>query len=354
MISFEVTVLGASGGPDLGATQSFLLRPFGWNGLESICVDGGAGSAQITKMLAGEPEDGLTESYYERKYELVKRFIDPIAHVRPGLSESILHALEKSPEYTSYRVSQIYESIKGYYVTHPHLDHIVAMVADSPLIFDSRRPLSKTIWGLPFTTSAIERSIFNDVIWPNLIHGGGKKLRIESLEDQVTSTNSTFTNIEVTPFRVSHGLGAYLARRISSTVYLLRNKTTDRYIIICGDLEPDSDEQLLSKFWSYLASNVPFHKIKAIIIECSSPMHTTRLYGHMSPSKLVGELANLQRNYGHEQQLDMDVIITHVKNHCSIKDPRLIILDQIRQEAQRVGLQGIRFSIAISGHTYYL
>lgn len=355
MASFEVTVLGASGGPDVGATQCFLIRPFGWQGLESVCIDGGAGSTQIAKMLAGETRNGLTESFYERDYEPVNRFFDSNAPVRQGVSDSTLRALDDSPKITSYRVAQVYESIKGYYVTHPHLDHIAAMVIDSPLIFNSQISMNKTIWGLPFTTDAIQRFIFNDSIWPNLIHGGGQRLKTEALEDQVTTTNPTFTNFEITPFRVSHGLAAHHPqKKISSTVYLFRDKITDHCIIICGDLEPDSDEPLLSKLWSYVASTIPLHKIKAIIIECSSPMTIKELYGHMSPARLAKELSHLQRTYGYEQQPDMNVIITHVKNYCSLKDPRLVILDEVRQESRKLGLQGIRFSIAIKGYTFYL
>ncbi|CAR31094.1 hypothetical protein ZYGR_0P04000 [Zygosaccharomyces rouxii] len=355
MSKFEVTVLGASGGPDVGETQCFLIRPFGWHGLESVCVDGGAGTTQISRMLAGELRVGLIESFYERDYEPVNQFFDSDVQVRPGLSDSTLHALDSSPRITSYRSAKVYESIKGYYVTHPHLDHIAAMVVDSPLIFNSPKPMAKTIWGLPFTTSAIERFIFNDSIWPNLIHGGGQRLKTESLTDQIATTNPTFTHIEITPFRVSHGKGAYSPReKIFSTVYLFRDITTDHCIIICGDMEPDSDEPLLSNLCSYLAARVPLHKIKAIIVECSSPIDTKELYGHMSPTRLVEELSHLQNVYGCEQRPDMDVIITHVKGHCSFKDPRLVILNEVRQEAQRFGLEGIRFSVAVKGYTFYL
>lgn len=355
MVSFEVTILGASGGPGAGTTQCFMIRPFRWRSLESICVDGGAGATQIAKILAGEPHNGRTESFYARDYEPVDQFFDPKVQVRSGLSDSLAKALGDSSTTTNHRVIQIYESIKGYYVTHPHLDHIASLVLDSPLIYGSPESTCKTIWGLPFTTKAIESHIFNDSIWPNLIRGGGQRLQIESLTSQLTSINPTFSHIEIVPFQISHGKGAGLPRHnIYSTAYLFRDKNTDHCILIFGDFEPDSDEPLLASLWSYLASSVPFHKIKAIIVECSSPMATKELYGHLCPTTLVNELAHLQKAYGHAQEPDMDVIITHVKNFYSTKDPRLIILEEVRQEAKKIGLKGIRFSIAIKGHTFYL
>lgn len=83
-------------------------------------------------------------------------------------------------------------------------------------------------------------------------------------------------------------------------------------------------------------------------------MTIKELYGHMSPASLARELSHLQKIYGYEQRPDMNVIITHVKNYCSVKDPRLVILEEVRQEAQKFGLQGIRFSVAIRGYTFYL
>lgn len=354
MHSFEIVILGASGGPDTGATQSFLVRPAGWQGLESICVDGGAGTTQIARMLANKQRKALVESFYANDYESVEHFLDKDANVDLGLPKSLCDALTLART-TAQKAFRVFQAMGCYYVTHAHLDHIAAMVLDSPLIFDTEEPCSKTICGLPFTTQAIQKNIFNDLVWPNLLEGCGELLRLVPLRSCTPTTCPVFESIEITPFPVNHGLGASGKERVYSTVFLFRDKITDNCVLICGDVEPDGDkEPLLSQVWSYIAAKVPIDKLKAIVIECSSTMATKKLYGHLGPRNLVAELAHLQALYGPQAQCRMHVLITHVKSICSYRDPRLVILEEVREEATKAELHGVRFSIALRGYTFNL
>ncbi|CDH17490.1 related to PDE1-Low affinity 3`,5`-cyclic-nucleotide phosphodiesterase [Zygosaccharomyces bailii ISA1307] len=354
MHTFEVVILGASGGPDAGATQCFLVRPAGWQGLESVCVDGGAGTSQIARMIASGQCKRQVESFYANDYESVEHFLDKDAYVDAGLPLSLCEVLAPARS-TAQRAFRVYQAIRSYYVTHAHLDHIAAMVLDTPLIFGTEQPCSKTICGLPFTTQAIQQNIFNDAVWPNLLQGGGGLLRLDILRSGIPTTCQAFEKVEVTPFPVNHGMGASERHEVYSTVYLFRDKTTGNCILICGDVEPDGDkEPLLAQVWSHIAANVPLDKLKAIIIECSSTMATKELYGHLGPRNLVEELTHLQGLYGPHALGHMHVIITHVKSICSYRDPRLVILEEVRKEASRAGLHGIIFSVAVRGYTFHL
>ncbi len=52
-------------------------------------------------------------------------------------------------------------NIKGYLISHPHLDHIAGLILNSP--DDSPKP----IYGLPFCLEAIQETYFNWKSWPN-------------------------------------------------------------------------------------------------------------------------------------------------------------------------------------------
>ena len=53
------------------------------------------------------------------------------------------------------------DKIKGYLISHPHLDHIAGLILNSP--DDSPKP----IYGLPFCLEAIQETYFNWKSWPN-------------------------------------------------------------------------------------------------------------------------------------------------------------------------------------------
>lgn len=366
MFSFEVTVLGASGGPDAGDTQCFMMRPSGSRDLRSICVDGGAGMGQIAQMLAQAKDAfrrNMVESFYESDYEPAHQFFDVATPVKLGFPSYIADRLErtlldKKSLNTLRRALEIYRGVKEYYISHAHLDHIAAMVLNSPLVYDGGCPEGKKIWGLPFTVEAIKKHVFNNLIWPNLLEGCGSRLSIDSLAEVETHNCETFPQWDIIPLKVHHGFGATPPKhRIYSTIFLFIDKRTGSGIVICGDLEQDSTSDrlpLLDHAWDYIAQHVHCKDLKGIMIECSSSKETrdNELYGHMSPTYLVPALERLQSRYKDPNALGhMDVVITHVKKTVSDKDPRLVILQELREQAHAVQLNA-RFSIAVQGYTF--
>lgn len=366
MSSFEVIILGASGGPDAGATQCFMVRSTGCRDLRSICVDGGAGLGQILQLLVRTKDSSrgeVLDSFYANDFEPADQFFDPRTAVKLGFPEYIIGKLATSSDGTSSSNTnnmafEIYNGIKEYYITHAHLDHVAAMVLNSPLACDGRDKEGKSMWGLPFTVEAIGKHIFNDRIWPDLVHSGADRIRLNGLADGVPHNCKTFPQWDIVPFKVHHGAGASPSRiRVYSTIYLFSDKTTNQSLIICGDLEPDhvsGEEPLLETAWNYIAAKVPYENLRGIIIECSSSAATNEeeLYGHMSPALLISQLSKLKKTYNNPHALSgLDVVVTHVKRIISEKDPRLIILQELREAASSEKLD-VRISMAVQGCTF--
>lgn len=363
--SFEITILGGSGGPTEHDCQSFMIRPYGSSSFDSICFDGGTGLGAILEMVAksDKPEESLVDCYHFNGNLERKLFNEKgIAHSN-GLPNSIKAKLINELSHLNpwERASLIYNGIKGYFVTHPHLDHISGLIINSPFIFENKANNKKVIYGLEFTTNALKTHIFNDVIWPSLEKLKCSKIGLETLDECIPHSMGSF-NWEIIPFKVNHGCGVHEVKNVFSTAYLLKDKTTKESLVVCGDLENDAEmgcvDEYFDKLWTYLTNNVSASQLKGFILECSSRImpEGTDLFGHLSPPHLVNILKVLHQRYkiiGQEIE-KLDVVIVHVKLTSTTQDPRLIILKELRDCADREGLSSVNFGCAVQGTTYYL
>ncbi|EJS43849.1 pde1p [Saccharomyces arboricola H-6] len=369
MVVFEITILGANGGPFEYGTQCFVLRPAKTEDPELIAVDGGTGMHQLREMLAqgwddNEGYDELVPSFYEHDREPIEFFIDSKLNIQKGLSKSLLQSLKRNKEHfeganTTIKTFKLFEGITDYYITHPHFDHISGLVVNSPSIYERENTKKKTIWGLPHTIDALQKHVFNDLIWPNLPAVRSKKMKLRCLSPKKVEKCTTFP-WDVIPFKVHHGIGVKAGAPVYSTFYIFRDRQTNDSIIICGDVEQDQrgcDEALLEEFWLYVADNIPLVHLKGILVECSCPLSSKpeQLYGHLSPTHLINELSNLSILYNSSRGLSgLNVIVTHVKETSAKRDPRLTILEELRFLAHERNLGDLRISIALGGHTLFL
>ncbi|SCU82860.1 LAFA_0D00452g1_1 [Lachancea sp. 'fantastica'] len=361
MASFALTILGASGGPLDGGNQGVLLsEPGSFPGKSYICIDAGSGLRQIARMLvnrkgntaAGEScWNDPVESFYERLEEPLYNFIDPGSNIVRGLGP---HDTLQSNETVMNGALRIFNNMKEYYITHPHLDHIAALVINSPACFATE----KVLWGLRTTTEALTKHVFNDVLWPNLFAQNKMRLQLNTLDEYQSHEVRSIPNWIITPLRVSHGTTVESQLPCSSTIYLVRNKTTNNAVAICGDLESDviSRKRWVANAWKYICTTVTLQQLKCILIECSCSNATKdeHLYGHLSPNYLIHELKQLSRAYGNKPLDGLQVIIMHVKMSAGMRDPRLVILQEIRELAAAQELGDVRFSIAVQGYTFVL
>ncbi|CEP62990.1 3',5'-cyclic-nucleotide phosphodiesterase PDE1 LALA0_S06e08504g [Lachancea lanzarotensis] len=360
MASFEVSILGASGGPLDGGNQGVLISTPG-NPLNKkyICVDAGSGLRQIASMIVSQNgnvsmgegcRSDPIESFYERLEEPLHSFVDSRSEIVRGLGPD---AMLESNETVMNGALRIFSNMNEYYITHPHLDHIAALVINSPACLATE----KVLWGLRTTTEALRKHVFNDILWPNLFAQNKMSLELHTLDDYQSHKVKSIPNWIITPLRVSHGTTVETQLPCLSTIYLIQDKITNNAVAICGDLESDviSRKRWLANAWKHFSATVPLERLKCILIECSCSNATRdeHLYGHLSPNYLIHELKQLSRAYG--KPLDgLQVIIMHVKMSVGMRDPRLVILQEIRELAAAQELGDVRFSIALQGYTFVL
>ncbi|MBP2698887.1 MBL fold metallo-hydrolase [Photobacterium lucens] len=217
------------------------------------------------------------------------------------------------------------QKIKGYFISHAHLDHIAGLIISSP--DDSNKP----IYALPSVHQAISQHYFNWKAWPNFTtQGDGFKLGKYELTPLNTNQWLPVTNTElkVKAFPLSHS-GA------ESTAFLFENAAKEA-VIYFGDTGPDAVEKstALNTIWQQLAPYIQKKKLKGIFIETSFGNSTPdkSLFGHLTPQWLLTELTTLAGYVGGEEPLkDLNVIVTHIK--YSLKkgtDPKKIIEKELR------------------------
>lgn len=351
---FELTVLGACGGPLDGANQGFLIKPKGSQDSGYVCIDAGSGLSQIMETLLVRETDGMIKSFYENEYEHRSKYIHKDCKVNLGFGTLSLQTAQACISQNAiYKSVMLFGEIGEYYITHPHLDHVSSLVINSPMIYETNS--TKDVIGLPFTIQVLKDNFFNDQVWPDLTEKNGA-LKLRSIQLLTKTPCKTIPEWDITAFQVSHGTTVIDKKQCYSTVYLIQDRKDHNAILVCGDLESDrvSGSNFLLKIWEDLPNIVSLDNFNAMIIECSTfDANNTYLYGHMSPKHIIWELCRLKMAYG--GSLDgLHVIISHVKTSLTVEDPRLTILRQLEEQRIKYNLGDVKFSIALENHTYIL
>ncbi|MGQ8870319.1 3',5'-cyclic-nucleotide phosphodiesterase [Myroides sp. TSA_177.3] len=221
--------------------------------------------------------------------------------VRSGINK----AIEKGTFDVSFEtVLQHY--IKGYFISHGHLDHLSGLIINSPE--DSAKP----IYSLPFVADIFKHNYFTNASWANFGNEGespilGKYTYTKVKPLQSFSISNTTFSAEV--FELSH------VNPQKSSAILLRNNND--YVLYFGDTGADRIEKTnhLDTIWEYIAPLVRNKNLKTILLEVSfansQPEHL--LFGHLTPKLLTEELSKLARYTGLESLQDLTIIITHLK-----------------------------------------
>jgi cAMP phosphodiesterase len=257
--SFRIVPLGVLGGADESNLSAYMLAPKGSSNY--ICLDAGTVHYGISKAVANKtftvPADVVLRKY-----------------------------------------------IKGYFISHAHLDHLAGMVMNSP------DDTAKNIYGLKSTLETIKTHYFTWESWANFADDGGapqlKKYHYKPLEPG-SETAIDNTEMQVQVFPLSHS-------NLTSTAFLVRNR--DNYILYLGDTGADEIEksQNLHNLWAAVAPLVKVKKLKAIMIEVSFPNEQPdkSLFGHLTPRLLINEISELCKLTGGAIK-GLTVVITHLK-----------------------------------------
>jgi cAMP phosphodiesterase len=221
--------------------------------------------------------------------------------LRPGAEKAVA-----SHVFTSSVESVLRESIKGYCLSHPHLDHVAGLLLNAP--DDAPKP----IYGLPACLATLQDDYFNWRAWPNFADGGrapalGKYQLRALLPGQATPLAGT--GLSVQAFGLSHGPG------MPSTAFLVRSHNS--YLLYLGDTGADEVEQshCLYDLWRAVAPLVRAHQLRAIFIEASysNAQPVAQLFGHLTPALLLHELGVLGQLAGPAALRGLPVVVTHLK-----------------------------------------
>lgn len=259
--AFEIVPLGVLGGIDEKNLSAYLVAPIDTN--DYVCLDAGTLNAGIEKAISNKVFK-VSPTEVLRKY------------------------------------------IKGYCISHAHLDHV------SGLIFNSPADSSKTIYATKKCMEMMEKHYFNGETWANFGDEGVgfqlKKYHFQTLSfgEETKIANTTMT---VKAFRLSH------VNPFESSAFLIQNKNDS--VLYLGDTGPDSVEKSndLSLLWQAIAPMILNKQLKGIFIEVSFPNEQadSLLFGHLTPNHLMTELHKLEELTKKGGLKNFKIIITHLK-----------------------------------------
>lgn len=258
--SFRIVPLGVKGGIDESNLSAYMVAPVGSN--DYVCFDAGTIHYGIEKAVSNKVFNIPAEQVL-RKY------------------------------------------IKGYFISHAHLDHVSGLIINSP--DDS----TKTIYGLKSTLETLKTHYFTWESWANFADEGGapqlKKYHYQPLTpDSLTAVTNTPMMVKAFPLAHSN---------LTSTAFLLSNGNAA--ILYLGDVGPDEIEKSnkLHKLWEAIAPLIKNKNLKAIMIEVSFPNEQPdkTLFGHLTPNWLLKEMDDLATLTGKESLKGFNLVITHVK-----------------------------------------
>jgi 3',5'-cyclic-nucleotide phosphodiesterase len=237
----------------------------------------------------------------------------------------------------------LHHHIKGYLISHGHLDHVAGLLIASP--DDNNKP----IYALKSVNQTMSDTYFNWQAWANFTDRGTppllKKYQIIDLVPQ-QATILQDTQLKVTAFSLSHPL--------ESTAFVIEHQ--NNVFVYFGDTGPDEVEKQgkLLTVWQYLAKQMQTKTLRGIAIEVSfdNQRPDNLLFGHLTPKWLMSELTRFYRLvYDKKQFEDMKIIISHIK--YSLKnsiDPKV----KIKQQLEQANELGFNFIIAKQGQRIVL
>lgn len=343
-MSFELTFLGASGGPVELSTCGLMLKPASVSYKEIVendpnpllLIDGGSGLYALADIIADPrtvytrhlllyPDSGNIEDYVKM----------PITSPFQDFQNGALAELRR-----------IFSRILTLLLTHPHLDHILALVINLAAL-PTQRLRRLSVFGSSFCVEALRKHIFNGIIWPDLVLPNIVGLEPVTFNRPFLVNNGYYT---VTMMELSHG-NVDTGSPYVSLVFLLCDNATQAKLLAFGDFESDLvlETNKNRRVWESVAPHVLDGTLKAIILECSSLTVAcgTELYGHLMPPHLIHEMETLRSICGTKTLLGLHTIVTHVKESDAL-DPRKQVLKELEELNASSGLD-LRVSMAVSG-----
>ena len=258
--TFKVVPLGVKGGIDESNLSAYMLAPA--NSDNYVCLDAGTLHFGIEKAV----ENGV---FHVSAEQVLRRYI------------------------------------KGYLISHSHLDHLSGLIINSP------EDTAKNIYAFADCIETFKTRYFTWKSWANFADEGEtpqlKKYHYKVLNPG-EETPIENTEMTVKAFPLSHS-------NLTSSAFLV--KSQDNYILYLGDTGPDEVEKShnLELLWQAITPLIKEKKLKAIMIEVSFPdeQPDKTLFGHLTPHWLMKEMDKLEKLSRAGSLKGFNIVITHVK-----------------------------------------
>ncbi|OOG19977.1 3',5'-cyclic-nucleotide phosphodiesterase [Sphingobacterium sp. CZ-UAM] len=217
--------------------------------------------------------------------------------IRKAIQQKSLHGTEETI---------LHNQIKGYFISHGHLDHLSGLIINSPA--DSK----KNIFALAPVLQILQNHYFINDTWINFADQGQKpilgKYHYSELQEgiEVAAQNTPFF---LTAYELSH------VNPYKSSAVLLRHH--DHYLLYLGDTGADRVEKAdrIDNLWNNIAPLVRKGQLNTILIEVSFPNSQAEnlLFGHLTPNLLLEELNKLKDKIGQNDLKALNIVVTHRK-----------------------------------------
>jgi 3',5'-cyclic-nucleotide phosphodiesterase len=251
-------------------------------------------------ILGGGDESNLSAYLIAPKSQNAYISLDA-GTIKAGINKAIQNKAFKA---SADKILQ--DSIKGYLISHGHLDHLAGLILNAP--DDSPKP----IYAMPYVIEVLKKHYFSWESWANFANEGEKPalgkyqyVALKSYQEEKLKA----TEMHVTAFPLSH-VSPY-----ESTAFLIRHQQD--YLLYLGDTGADGIEKSnkLDSLWKFIAPLIQSKALKAIFIETSFPnvQADKSLFGHLNPRLLMQEMDRLSLYTGKEALVNFNLVITHIK-----------------------------------------
>ncbi|MFM9963700.1 MAG: MBL fold metallo-hydrolase [Planctomycetaceae bacterium] len=170
--------------------------------------------------------------------------------------------------------------VQHVFLSHSHLDHLATL----PLFVDNvyiHGPWCPKVWGNPHTLETLQRDIFNDSVWPDMIRLGGEESPFLHLHPLSAEHSVEVEGLRITPIELKHVVPVF--------GYLVEELATGASVLFVSDTGPSE------RVWE-IANQTP--GLKGIFLEASFPNSMAWLAvkaAHLTPELFRCELAKLNR-----------------------------------------------------------